>query len=167
MTNANRYLQTVHSIEDSVKKQTAFKKVRVTNSENSPIPKNILNMKNSSTFPMHLHTNITKSGYSTINSTRRGPVWGTNKQRFGFATNYQIIRFIMWGYYNNVYNPPKPNNNNNNRNIQMYYFHKAISKLTSWNNLNKTQKIPVVRLYRLLSRLNRTTLIKLATIINW
>ena len=164
MTIANRYLQTVHSIEDSVKKQTAFKKVRVTNSENSPIPKNIMNMNKSETFPMHLLTNITKSGYSTINSTRRGPVWGTNKQRFGFATNYQIIRFIMWGYYNNIYNP---NNNNNNRNTQMYYFHKAISKLTSLNNLNETQKIPVVRLYRLLSRLNRTTLIKLATIINW
>jgi hypothetical protein len=161
-------------IVESIKHETAFKPLRgrvvinpngtkayaAPNSGNSPIPKNILNMNSAETFPAHLHNNTTKWGLSTINSTRRGPTLGTNKQRFGFATNYQIIRFIMWAYYSIVYDPML------NMGSQSFYFYRAISKLTTRSPANRS-KIPVVQLYRLLLRLNRTTLIKLATIVEW
>jgi hypothetical protein len=66
----------------------------------------------------------------------------------------------MWAYYSIMYDPTL------NMNNQKYYFHRAISKLTTRASSN-TSKIPVVQLYRLLSRLNRTTLIKIARIIEW
>ena len=166
-------------IVETIRHETGFKPVRggrvvsnpnntannayayaVPYSRNVPIPKNILNMNSAETFPAHLHNNTTKHGLTTINSTRRGPTLGTNKQRFGYATNYQIIRFIMWAYYAMVYDPTL------NMDSQLFYFYKAISKLTSREPRNRS-KIPVVQLYRLLSRLNRTTLIKLATIVEW
>jgi hypothetical protein len=124
---------------------------------NTAIPKNILNMANKNTFPEHLHRNRHPSGYTIMNATRRHG--GTNNwRRFQSSTRYEIIRFIMFAYYSIIYE--------GGGNRELSFFYRAISKLSTRNMWNRT-KIPVVQLYRLLCRLNKPTLMKLATFVEW
>lgn len=78
------------------------------------------------------------------------------------ASRSDIIEFIMTTYYSYF----GPIDEDDYKEIFIPIFHRAISKLTTRNSRNRSM-IPVRVLYRLLIKLNRDTLLKLAQIIEW
>lgn len=73
----------------------------------------------------------------------------------------RLIKFIMYAYYSSFIGQDR------NTYRLTGIFHRAIRRLSTLSNNNLNRPIPPRRLYDILIRLNRDTLVKLAKILEW
>jgi hypothetical protein len=108
------------------------------------------------------YLNLNKRFEKSLNNFPANSLNRIRNNNWKGASRADLIEFIMITYYSYF----SPVDESNFINILVPSFHRAISKLTSRNRFNKSM-IPVQTLYRLLIRLNKGTLLKLAEIIEW
>jgi len=122
------------------------------------VPRDIMNLGNRKTFSFNYNLNNVRTSYSQKRNA-------TNEERYSSAPRDRLIKFIMQNYYYMYFGEDA--NEPDVREVfdeKLGHFHRAISRLTTRNESN-TRMISAAQMYRLLDKLNKPTLVKLATLV--